>query len=186
VQPYQPAGYWDNVWTFLERDTPASNWQSEAGPEQYRRGLYTYWKRSFPHPSLLAFDAPTREECVAERRRSNTPLQALVLLNDPTYVEAARALAQRIIVEGGDSDDDRIDWAHRRVLSRAAEPEVKETLQEIYDDHLVAYRADPDAASALLAVGNEPTAPGADEPSVAAWTSVARVLLNLHETTLRN
>ena len=111
VKPYQPPGYW----VFL--NFPKRDYVADKGENQYRRGLYTYWQRTFLHPSLLAFDASTREECVVQRPRSNTPLQALVLLNDPTYVEAARGLAARLIREGGaDSgpgSTERFNWRFR-------------------------------------------------------------------------
>ena len=109
VKPYQPPGYW----VFL--NFPTRDCVADKGDNQYRRGLYTYWQRTFLHPSLLAFDASTREECVVQRPRSNTPLQALVLLNDPTYVEAARGLAARLIREGGADpaagSTERFDWS---------------------------------------------------------------------------
>ena len=91
MKPYQPDGYWENL------NFPVRSYDASVGPDQYRRGLYVWWQRSYLHPSLVAFDAPTREECAAERNRSNIPQQALVLLNDPTYVEASRALAVRIL-----------------------------------------------------------------------------------------
>src|SRR5205823_15034317 len=112
VKPYQPEGYW----TFL--NFPRRTYVADRGPDQYRRGLYTYWQRTFLHPSLLAFDASTREECTVERPRSNIPQQALVLLNDPTYVEAARAFAERIIHEGGKGVEERLRWAYACALSR--------------------------------------------------------------------
>jgi hypothetical protein len=112
VKPYQPAGYWKHL------NFPKRTWKHDEGENQYRRGLYTHWQRTFLHPSLLAFDCPSREDCVAKRSRSNTPLQALVLLNDPTYVEAARALAVRMVREGGGAIDDRIKFAFREALSR--------------------------------------------------------------------
>src|SRR4029077_15214978 len=104
VKPYQPAGYWSYL------NFPMREWQNDHGENQYRRGLYTFWQRTFLHPSLLAFDACPREECVAERTRSNVPQQALVLLNDPTYVEAARVFATRIIRQGGSNVADRLSW----------------------------------------------------------------------------
>src|SRR5205807_3896212 len=104
VKPYQPAGYW----TFL--NFPKREYSPDHGEDQYRRGLYTYWQRTFPHPSLLAFDAPSREECTVDRPRSNTPLQAMVLLNDPSYVEAARVFAERIIRQGGQTTPGRIQF----------------------------------------------------------------------------
>src|SRR5262245_53310648 len=113
VKPYQPAGYWQHL------NFPKREWEKDGGEALYRRGLYTYWCRTFLHPSLAAFDAPSREECTVERPRSNTPQQALVLLNDPTYVEAARVLAERVLQEGGKTDTDRLAWAYRQVLGRA-------------------------------------------------------------------
>src|SRR5690606_11777659 len=115
VFPYQPPGYWVNL------NFPKREWKNDSGDNQWRRGLYTWWQRSFLHPSLLAFDAPSREECVAERPRSNIPQQALVLLNDPTYVEAARVFATRILADGGDTDETRIRWGFRRATSRKPE-----------------------------------------------------------------
>ncbi len=112
VKPYQPAGYWENL------NFPTREYVADLGESQYRRGLYTWWQRSFLHPSLLAFDAPTREECAAERTRANIPQQALVLLNDPTYVEAARALAARMLKEGGADVRSRLDWGWRQALGR--------------------------------------------------------------------
>ena len=112
VKPYQPPGYW----VFL--NFPTREYHPDHGDNQYRRGLYTYWQRTFLHPSLLAFDASTREECVVQRPRSNTPLQALVLLNDPTYVESARVLAARVIGEAGADPSARLDRAFRLALAR--------------------------------------------------------------------
>jgi hypothetical protein len=179
VKPYQPAGYW----RFL--NFPPRDWQADKGPDQYRRGLYTYWQRTFLHPSLLAFDASTREECTVARPRSNIPQQALVLLNDPTYVEASRALAERLLREGGQTAESRIQHAYRLALVRPAGPDEVKALAALFERHLKEYQADPQAAAALLHVGDRP-AP-ADLPAIdlAAWTSVARVVLNLHETITR-
>jgi hypothetical protein len=179
VKPYQPAGYW----AFL--NFPRRTYQKDTGPNEYRRGLYTYVQRTFPHPSLLAFDAPSREECTVQRPRSNTPQQALVLLNDPTYVEAARALAERIVRQGAGTGP-RIRFAFREVLSRPARPAEVGLLEALYRKHLAQYRADPKAAAALLAVGDRPAPKDMDAAELAAWTSVARVVLNLHETITRN
>ena len=129
VFPHQPPGYW----SFL--NFPPREWEDSVGEDQNRRGLYTWWQRSFPQPSLLAFDAGSREECVAERTRSNVPQQALVLLNDPTYVEAARAFARRIQEEGGESFDARIDWALRRALSRPPSGDEVPILRSLYEKH---------------------------------------------------
>ena len=112
AKPYQPDGYWENL------NFPTRTYEADTGEGQYRRGLYTWWQRSFLHPSLLAFDAPSREECTADRSRSNIPQQALVLLNDPTYVEAARALAARIIQDGGRETTERRSLIRKRKTSR--------------------------------------------------------------------
>ena len=180
VKPYQPDGYWENL------NFPVRTYTPDTGEKQYRRGLYTWWQRSFLHPSMLAFDAPSREECCAERPRSNIPQQALVLLNDPTYVEAARALAARIITAGGSAPEERMAWAWRQVLQRLPRVEELETVMPLYRRQLAAYQADQAAASSLTKVGLAPPPTGIDAAELAAWTHVARVLLNLHETITRN
>jgi hypothetical protein len=180
VKPYQPAGYWAHL------NFPTREWQKDSGEDLYRRGVYTYWCRTFLHPSLLAFDAPSREECTAERPRSNTPQQALVLLNDPSYVEAARVLAERIVRQGGKEPEAHIQFAYRRVLQRPARPAEVKLLTALHARHLEQYRKDVAAAAALLKTGDWPAPQGLDLPELAAWTSVARVLLNLHETITRN
>ncbi len=180
VKPYQPAGYW----SFL--NFPVREWYPDHGANQYRRGLYTYWCRTFLQPSLLAFDASTREECVVERPRSNTPLQALVLLNDPTYVEAARVFAERLIREGGKETSSRIQFAYRQALCRPARPEEVKLLAGLYAKHRNEYQADRAAAGALLGEGQRPAPKDLDAAELAAWTSVARTILNLHETITRN
>ena len=144
-----------------------------------------WWQRSFLHPSLLAFDAPSREECTAERNRSNIPQQALVLLNDPTYVEAARAFAARILKEGGSEPASRISWAWRQVLSRSPRPDELSTARALLQKHLAEYRRDPQAAEALSKTGSAPVPKEIELAELAAWTSLARVLLNLHETITR-
>jgi hypothetical protein len=182
VKPYQPDRYWENL------NFPKREYVVDTGEAQYRRGIYVWWQRTFLHPSLMAFDAPTREECATERNRSNLPQQALVLLNDPTYVEAARVFAARIIAEGGDTTADRIAFAWRRALQRAPREEERRTVTALLEDHLKVYRANPEAAAALLATGQSP--PGAtgqaEQIQVAAWTHVARVLFNLHEFITRS
>lgn len=177
VKPYQPDGYWENL------NFPARTWQADTGESQYRRGLYTWWQRSFLHPSMLAFDAPSREECVAERNRSNIPQQALVLLNDPTFVESARALAASSVGKGANNEA-RLDWMFRKVLQRVASPVERKTLLELAGRHQAGFAADRTAAKDVLAVGLA-ARPEGDEADIAAWTSVARVLLNLHETVSR-
>lgn len=180
VKPYQPAGYWAHL------NFPLREWTKDEGDNVYRRGLYTHWQRTFPHPSLIAFDAPSREECTAERPRTNTPQQALVLLNDPTYVEAARVFAERIIRSGGATREERVQWAFRQVLSRGATEQEVAVLVELVEKHRVQYQSDSGAATALLSVGDRVAAKDLAAEEVAAWTSVARVILNLHETITRS
>ena len=180
VKPYQPDGYWENL------NFPPRTYEASQGEDQHRRGLYTWWQRSFLHPSLLAFDAPTREECAADRTRSNIPQQALVLLNDPTYVEASRAFAVRILNEGGPDDVSRLTWAWRQALSRAPRLDELQTVQTLLHKQLSEYRANPSAAQALLKIGQSAPPAQANPPELAAWSNAARVILNLHETITRN
>ncbi len=177
--PYQPAGYWDNL------KYPPREWQPSTDENQWRRGLYTWWQRSYMHPSLLAFDAPTREECTAERTRSNIPQQALALLNDPTYVEAARVFAARILYEGGTEPSDRLGWAFREALSRAPRVDEVQTLRSLLARQSTLYTSDPVAAAELVKTGFSPSPKDLKVSEFAAWTNVARVILNLHETITR-
>jgi hypothetical protein len=179
-KPYQPVGFWSYL------NFPKREWQSDKGDNQYRRGLYTYWCRSFLHPSLFAFDAPTREECTNERPRSSTPLQALVMLNDPTYVEASRALAERVLKEGGAAESERLGFVFRQATSRKPTPAELDVLGQLYRKHLKEYGADKESARMLLAVGDRPAPANLDAADLAAWTSVARAILNLHEAMTRN
>ncbi len=179
VFPYQPAGYWAYL------NFPTRQWQQGSGDELYRRGLYTHWQRQYLHPSMLAFDAPSREECTAKRARSNTPLQSLALLNDPTYVEAARVFAEELVAKGG-PDRERIDRAFERAVTRPATDQEAAVLEGLLAAHREAYRADPEAAAALLAVGEAAAPASLDAAELAAWTSVTRAVLNLHEVITRN
>ncbi|REK20861.1 MAG: DUF1553 domain-containing protein [Planctomycetota bacterium] len=182
VKPYQPAGYWENL------NFPQRTYQADEGENQYRRGLYTWWQRTFLHPSMLAFGAPSREECTADRTNANIPQQALVLLNDPTYVEASRVFAQRIMEAdpgNGDPIDARIDWAWREALQRPPRDEERAIARSVYEKHRAEFAAEPEAAEQFLQVGLAPLPDGADQPELAAWTSVARIVLNLHETITR-
>jgi hypothetical protein len=180
VKPYQPEGYWDYL------NFPTRKWEHDHGESLYRRGLYTWWQRSFMHPGLLAFDAPSREECTAERARSNTPQQALTLMNDPTYVEAARVFAEHIVREGGQSTADRLRWAFVRTLSRKPSAQELSVLQNLFEKHQKEFAADKAAAEKLTRSGEAPVPRDLDPAEVAAWTSVSRALLNLHETITRN
>jgi hypothetical protein len=180
VKPYQPDGYWENL------NFPPRKYAPDAGASQYRRGLYVWWQRTFLHPSLLAFDAPSREECCAERSKSNIPQQAMVLLNDPTYVEAARGLAVRILTDGPATTTDRIVWAFQQALQRNPRADEMATVEKLLDFHLKIYGESPDDAEALLHVGTGRVPESVDKLELATWTHVARVLLNLHEAITRS
>lgn len=179
AHPYQPAGY------YAPLQFPDREYQPDADERQWRRGLYAHWQRTFLQPMLANFDAPSREECAAARVYSNTPQQALTLLNDPTFVEAARALAQRLLANPATAPEQRLDEAFLRALGRPATAEERAALLEFLDAQRAAFRADPARADALLAVGIAPRTAGADPVELAAWTTVCRVLLNLHETVTR-
>jgi hypothetical protein len=178
AKPYQPEGYWENL-NFPRREYPA-----DSGENQYRRGLYTWWQRSFLHPSLLAFDAPSREECCADRNRSNIPQQALVLLNDPSYVEAARAFATLLLEKT--PEPERLQRAWQRALQRDPSPEELKTVTPVLERHRTLYRQNPAAAVEFLSVGQTPIPKNLDPAELATWTHVARILLNLHETITRS
>ena len=179
VHPYQPRGYWAYL------NFPPREWDDSTGEDQYRRGIYTWWQRTFPQPSLVAFDAPSREECVGERTRANVPQQALVLLNDPTYVEAARVFAERILREGGTRFDDRLRWTYERALARAPREEEARIAGDLLQRHGTQYRADPRSARRLVGAGLAPVPRDLDVVELAAWTSVARAILNLPEVITR-
>ena len=180
VKPYQPAGYWAHL------NFPKRSWKADVGDALYRRGMYTYLCRTFMHPSLAAFDAPSREECTVERVRSNTPQQALVLLNDPTYVETARIFAERILHESSKDTQARITFAYQQALHRNPNAKELELLTALAAKHLKQYETDAPAAAAVLKVGAKPADTKLDKAELAAWTSIARVVLNLHENITRN
>lgn len=179
VKPVEPDGYLATL-NFPKREYAASR-----GDDLYRRGLYTFWQRSFLHPSLLTFDAPTREECTVNRVNSNTPLQALELLNDPIYVEAARVFAQNILQHGRDWNG-RVDWAFERAAGRMPAPEERTALRTLYGKSLTAFQGSPADARALAHEGESPLPAGLPETELAAMTTVARAILNMHETITRN
>lgn len=180
VKPYQPEGYWE----FL--NFPKRSWKESQGADLYRRGLYTHWQRTFLHPALLAFDAPSREECTASRAISNTPKSALALLNDPEFVEAARKFAERVLHEGGSTDPARLAWAINTALNRPPESGEIELLTRLLNANRQRYQSEQDAADKTQTVGHSPAAPQENKVEAAAWTAVARAILNLHEFTTRN
>jgi mono/diheme cytochrome c family protein len=174
VFPPQPGGLWRAAFNGRDRA-----WTTSPGEDRYRRGLYTFWRRTIPYPSMTTFDAPSREICSVRRIRTNTPLQAFVTLNDPVYVEAAQALARRIVHEGGASPEERCRYALKLCLVSAPQPQQVDELVSLLLAERKHYREDAQAAHALATepLGKLPA--GLDEPELAAWTVVANVLLNL-------
>lgn len=180
VKPYQPEGYYENL-MFPDRD-----YQVSTGTDQHRRGLYMHWQRTFLHPMLAAFDAPSRETCTALRFQANSPQQALVLLNDPTFVEAARAFAQRINRELPMADDEsRIRRALKIALSREPGKGEVESLKSLLVKQREHYKNKPDDAKTLVAIGQTGSGTESKPTELAAWTQLCRVILNLHETITR-
>jgi hypothetical protein len=173
VKPYQPPGLWDGTDSVFEQD---------HGEKLYRRGLYVFWRRSAHYPAFATFDAPNREVCTFLRQRTQTPLQSLVLMNDPAFVEAARGLAQRVLREEPAKVAKRLERAFRLTLGRRPQADEVELLRRTYDQQLTAFRADAAAATALLKVGESAAPEAVDQPELAALTAVANVLLNLNET----
>jgi len=180
VRPYQPAGYYRHL-NFPERE-----YQPHKDERQWRRGVYVHWQRQYLHPMMKAFDAPTREECTAQRPRSNTALAALVLLHDPTFVEASRAFATRIMLEGGATDAERLNFAFQQAVSRAPDDAEQKVLEALLKQSQEQYAAEPADAEKLLAIGLTPAPADVDRGQLAAWTIVARAILNLSETLTRS
>jgi Protein of unknown function (DUF1553) len=160
----------------------AQTYVQSTGKDLYRRSMYTFWKRTIPPPSLATFDAPDRAKCTARRPLTNTPLQALVLMNDPTYVEAARALAQRTLMEAGSNPAKRIQFVFRHATGRKPSPEEVQLLSSLAQKQVALYRRDKQAASELVRVGESPFSPKLNPSELAAWTVVASSILNLDET----
>ena len=183
VYPYQPPGLWLEI---NNRPNYSKAYPTGSGEDLYRRSMYTYWKRTVPHPTMAAFDAPEREFCLVRRSRTNTPLQALVVLNDPQFVEAARHLAERIMTEGGADVDSRIVHAVRLTLARTPSSEELSELRRYLTLELAHFKSNHDAATNLLKVGESSRNDNLDPIEHAAYTSVARLLLNLDETLTNN
>ena len=178
VKPYMPDGVWEAV------AMPESNtryYKRDSGDALYRRSLYTFWKRSAPPASMDIFNAPSRETCTVRRERTNTPLQALVTLNDPQFIEAARHLAQLVIKEGGDATEGRLDLLARRLLARPLNPEEAKVVLGEFAELEGYYRSHPEDAAKLIAVGESKPDPALDAPALAAWTMLANSLMNLDE-----
>jgi Protein of unknown function (DUF1553) len=187
VSPYQPPGIWEE----LASRQDGANWTAQVykqdhGKNLYRRTMYTFWKRTAPPPSLMTFDAPDRETCTVRRPRTNTPLQALVLMNDPTYVEASRKLAERIMKEGGASSAERIAFAFRLLTARSPSEREVDVLQRAFEGQLRTFQKNDGAAEKLLKVGEALRNANLNTAELAAWTMTASVILNLDEAVTRN
>jgi len=179
VKPYQPAGLWKPV-GFGGSNT--SVFTQDKGDKLFRRSLYTFWKRTVPPPSMATFDAPNRETCSVRRARTNTPLQALVLMNDVQFVEAARKFAERVMTEGGTQVNQRVAFAVRTVLARHPSDAELQSLTNLFNDVLSDFQTNPDSASSLLSAGDSPVNKQLNPNELAAWTMVTHLLLNLSET----
>ncbi|MBM84231.1 MAG: hypothetical protein CMJ78_27060 [Planctomycetaceae bacterium] len=182
VKPYQPAGLWKPV-GFGGSNT--SVFRQDKGEKLFRRSMYTFWKRTVPPPSMSTFDAPDRETCKVRRARTNTPLQALVLMNDVQFVEAARKFAERIIQEGGNSEKDRATFAFRSVVSRYPSKSELSALLSLYKEYSTEFKATAGSADQFLKIGESARNEKLDANELAAWTMVAHVVLNLSESVTR-
>ncbi len=178
VKPYQPDGVWEAV-AMIGSNT--RDYKRDTGDKLYRRSLYTFWKRAAPPASMDIFNAPSREVCTVRRERTNTPLQALVTLNDPQFVEAAKVLAQRAIKEGGEGDDAKISFLSHRLIARPVRPEEKAVILASLKDLSDFYKANVEDAKKLIEVGETKTDPALDPSTLAAWTMLCNELMNLDE-----
>ncbi len=185
VKPYQPEGLWKEV-SYGGTEFTGQIFEQDTGENLYRRSMYTFWKRQSPPPGMLIFDAPNREVCTVRRARTNTPLQALALMNDTQYVEAARVLAERMMKEAGPEPMDRVMYAFELATAREPKPEECSVLVETFNAQVEAYRQNREAASALLAVGEHPRDESLDVPELAAWSTIASIILNLDETVTKS
>ncbi|MDG2014929.1 MAG: DUF1553 domain-containing protein, partial [Pirellulaceae bacterium] len=182
VKPYQPEGYYQHL------NFPPRKYRPDQDRNQWRRGIYVHWQRQFLHPTMRSLDAPSREECAASRPRSNTPLAALALLNDPSFMAAARSFAQRMMEHSPDSVQEGIRMGFETATSRTPDAQELAILEALYSVSLQEYRAKPEAAIELIteSVWKAPVPEALDSTELAAWICVARALLNLDETITRN
>jgi len=184
VFPYQPTNLYKGI--VVAADYPGTTYTESRGRDLYRRSLYTFWKRTVPYPSLSIFDVPDREVCVVQRPKTDTPLQALTLMNDPVQLEAARKLAERMLVEGGGNLGARLGFAFRLTLARPPRPDELHLLSDLLEKRLLGYQQDPMAAQAYVAIGASKPEPTLDPVQLAAYANLASLILNLDETLTRN
>jgi len=185
VNPYTPGNLWREISHYGSSPATAQTFEQDHGEKLYRRSLYTYWKRTVPPPNMVAFDAPNREICTVARPSTTTPLQALVLLNDPQFVEAARAFAERIIKHDTD-DTARLRWAFEECVARKPTGDELEVLTKSLARERKHYGDNKVAAKDLLANGEFPRDESIPVTEHAAWAQVATLILNLSETVIRN
>ena len=174
VKPYQPPGLWQEL-------TGGKGYEAGKGADLYRRSLYTYWRRTIAPPSMVLFDSPNRETCFVKEVRTNTPLQALILMNDVSYLEASRKLAERMLKEGGASASPRIDYAYKLALARPPKQAEGPILLQALDHYAARYRMDPKDALEILGQGESARDPGLEPGELAAYSAVASIILNLDE-----
>jgi Protein of unknown function (DUF1553)/Protein of unknown function (DUF1549)/Concanavalin A-like lectin/glucanases superfamily/Planctomycete cytochrome C len=174
VKPYQPAGLWQEL-------SGDKGYVQSKGDDLYRRSLYTYWKRTAPPPYMMNFDSPNREQCAVFENRTNSPLQSLNLMNEVTFVEAARKMAERMITEGGTTPEERIAWGYTLVLARPPAARQRETLRRVFEKFAAEFRGNPQAAASFLEVGESPVRSGLDRVELAAYAGVASLILNMDE-----
>jgi hypothetical protein len=179
VYPYQPAGMWQAAFNGQR------NWVESPGEDKFRRGLYTFWRRTVPYPSMATFDAPSRETCSVRRIRTNTPLQAFVTMNDPAYVEISQAFARRVLTEGGATPESRAGYALKLALSRLPDSGQVAEVIKLYQSELEHYKSHPTEATDLATKPIGALPGGLDAAEAAAWTVIANMLLNLDAVLMR-
>jgi hypothetical protein len=182
VYPPQP----DGLWKVAFNGASTAEYKTSTGEDRWRRGLYTVWRRTMPNPTMVTFDAPSRETCTIRRVPTNTPLQAFVTMNDPVFVECSQALARRIMKEGGTDPDARIRFGLKLCLARPVSDQQVTPLRRLLDEELIHFRQLPEDALKLATQPLGPLPEGLDAVEAAAWTSVANVLLNLDGFLARN
>ena len=175
VKPYQPTGLW------VEKTGPGSAYKADSGDKLYRRSMYTFIRRTTPHPAMIAFDATNRSVCVVKREKTNTPLQALVLLNDPQFVEAARVLAQRVLDETAGDINEQVRHAFRLACGRNPNPQELNVLVSQFQNAVKRFGDEPESANAFLGVGEYAKSEKLDSSEVAAMTMVTNTILNFDE-----
>ncbi|MEM8892778.1 MAG: DUF1553 domain-containing protein, partial [Bacteroidota bacterium] len=179
VKPYHPDGLWLEA---SSGNQPLRKYIQDHGQDLYRKSMYTFWKRTIPPPSMIIFDAPPREECTVRRQSTSTPMQALVMLNDPQFIEASRLIAERMLREGGSNDQDRIAFAFRLATSRAASTKELDLLQDLLEERKEEFGKAPQKATAYLNIGEYPDSGEFDHTELAAYAQVANAILNLTES----